>query len=134
MAGPETLPDWGGQGIHPRGNFNAFVQAPLRPLPHDNGWDRTPPVTLNVRQPGERFVPRHEHEWPLAHTQWTKMYRDSATMTLSRRPVAPAGTVAYDALGAGVTFSWTVERETEITGPSPRSCSSRPPRRTPTCS
>jgi hypothetical protein len=140
--------NWGGQGIHPRGNFNAFVQAPARQKwlevhgeSHwalfssgyglalqkrffdyflkglDNGWERTPPVTLNVRHPGERFVLRHEQEWPLARTQWTKLYLDPAAMTLSRRPVAPAGTVAYDALGAGVTFSWTVERETEITGP-----------------
>jgi hypothetical protein len=140
--------NWGGQGIHPRGNFNAFVQAPARQkwlevhgeshwalfssgyglalqkrfFDHflkglDNGWERTPPVTLNVRHPGERFVPRNEQEWPLARTQWTKLYLDPAAMTLSHRPVAPAGTVAYDALGAGVTFSWTVERETEITGP-----------------
>jgi len=29
----------------------------------DNGWDKTPPVTLNVRHPGEKFVLRHEHEW-----------------------------------------------------------------------
>ncbi|HSE93378.1 MAG TPA: CocE/NonD family hydrolase, partial [Methylomirabilota bacterium] len=140
--------NWGGQGIHPRGNFNAFVQAPapqkwlevhgeshwalfsagygldlqkrffdhfLRGL--DNGWDRTPPVTLNVRHPGERFVLRHEQEWPLARTQWTKMHLDPAAMALSRRPVTQAGTVAYDALGAGVTFSWVAEQETEITGP-----------------
>ena len=44
----------------------------------DNGWERTPPVTLNVRHPGERFVLRHEHEWPLGRTAWTKLYLDPA--------------------------------------------------------
>jgi predicted acyl esterase len=140
--------NWGGQGIHPRGNFNGFVQAPAtqkwlevhgeshwalfsagygldlqkRFFDHflkglDNGWERTPRVTLNVRHPGERFVPRHENEWPLARTQWTKFHLDPATLALSRAPVAAAGSVGYDALDVGVTFSLTIDRETEITGP-----------------
>jgi len=139
--------NWGGQGIHPRGNFNGFLQASspqkwlevhgeshwalfssgyglalqkkffdhfLKGL--DNGWDKTPPVTLNVRHPGEKFVLRHEHEWPLARTQWTKFYLDPATRALTGAPGA-RGTVEYDALGQGVTFSMTMDRETEITGP-----------------
>jgi predicted acyl esterase len=140
--------NWGGQGIHPRGNFNAFVEAPSerkwlevhgeshwalfsagyglalqkRFFDHflkgvDNGWEKTPRVTLNVRHPGEKFVLRHENEWPLARTQWTKLYLDPARLALSTTPVAAPGTVEYDALGDGVTFSMTVERETEITGP-----------------
>src|SRR5207247_8252392 len=51
-----------------------------------NGWDKTPPVTLNVRHPGEKFVLRHEHEWPLARTQWTKFYLDPATRALTGAP------------------------------------------------
>src|SRR5215475_8404526 len=118
--------NWGGQGIHPRGNFNGFVQAPARQkwlevhgeshwalfssgygldlqkrfFDHflkglDNGWETTPPVTLNIRHPGERFVLRHENEWPLARTRWTRMYLDASTMTLARQPVARAGQVEY---------------------------------------
>ena len=140
--------NWGGQGIHPRGNFNAFVQAPapqkwlevhgeshwslfssgyglaLQKRFFDyflkgvqNGWDKQPRVQLNIRHPGERFVLRHENEWPLARTRWTKLYLDPATRALSRTPVAQARTVTYDGLGDGVTFSMTVERPTEITGP-----------------
>ncbi|HEY7649342.1 MAG TPA: CocE/NonD family hydrolase, partial [Methylomirabilota bacterium] len=140
--------NWGGQGIHPRGNFNAFVQAPARQkwlevhgeshwalfsagyglglqkrfFDHflkglDNGWDRTPPVTLNVRHPGERFVLRHEQEWPLARTQWTTCYLDPARLALTPTPVAREASVAYPALGDGLTFSMVVDRETEITGP-----------------
>jgi predicted acyl esterase len=143
-----TCANWGGQGIHPRGNFNGFVEAPAkqkwlevhgdshwshfysaygRALQKrffdyflkgiQNGWEKTSPVTLNVRHPGEKFVLRSEKEWPLARTQWTKFYLDPGAMALGRTPVARAGKVEYEGLGNGVTFSMTVERETEITGP-----------------
>ena len=42
----------------------------------DTGWDKQPRVLLQVRHPGEKFVERHESEWPLARTQWTKFYLD----------------------------------------------------------
>ena len=38
------------------------------------GWEQQPPVSLNVRHPGEKFVLRAENEWPLARTQWTKYF------------------------------------------------------------
>jgi uncharacterized protein len=143
-----TCANWGGQGIHPRGNFNGFTETAstqkwlevhgdshwslfssgyglalqkrffdyfLKGI--DNGWERTPRVTLNVRHPGEKFVLRSENEWPLARTQWTKFYLDLVGRTLSRTPRAEASTLAYAALGDGVTFSMTVDRETEIAGP-----------------
>jgi uncharacterized protein len=144
-----TCANWGGQGIHPRGNFNGFIESRSRQkwleahgdshwtlfysgygtelqkrfFDHflkgvDNGWERQPPVQLNVRHPGERFVLRHENEWPLARTEWTKLYLDPTNVALGRTPVAKEGRVEYDAMGAGVTF-WLppLERETEITGP-----------------
>ena len=40
----------------------------------DTGWDKQPPVQLNVRHPGEKFVLRNESEWPLARTKWTKLH------------------------------------------------------------
>ena len=145
-----TCANWGGQGIHPRGNFNGFTDTPgdtpkwlevhgdshwslfssaygldlqKRFFDHylkgvANGWERQPRVQLNVRYPGERFVLRHENEWPLARTQWTKFYLDPANQALSAKPVAQPGQVTFDALGTGVTF-WMppLEKETEITGP-----------------
>jgi predicted acyl esterase len=145
-----TCANWGGQGIHPRGNFNGFTETPgdtpkwleahgdshwsmfstnygldLQKRFFDyflkgmqNGWDRQPRVQLNIRHPGERFVLRHENEWPLARTQWTKFHLDPANNALSAQPVARAGAIEYEALGDGVTF-WMppLERETEITGP-----------------
>jgi predicted acyl esterase len=144
-----TCANWGGQGIHPRGNFNGFTETPSKQkwlevhgdshwslfysayglalqkrfFDHflkgiDNGWDKQPPVQLNIRHPGEKFVLRMEKEWPLARTQWTKFYLDPASMALSPKPVAKEGKVEYEALGKGLTFSMApLEKETEITGP-----------------
>jgi predicted acyl esterase len=141
--------NWGGQGIHPRGNFNGFIEASStqkwleahgdshwslfssgyglslqrRFFDHflkgiDNGWDTTPRVTLNIRHPGEKFVLRHENEWPLARTRWTRFYLDPAALALSPDPVATEAKVTYEALGDGVTFRLPkLDREVEITGP-----------------
>jgi predicted acyl esterase len=63
-------------------------------------------------------VPRHENEWPIARTQWSKFYLDPDSKALSTEPITKEGKVEYDALGDGVTF-WmpTLEEEMEITGP-----------------
>lgn len=140
--------NWAGQGLHSRGNFEAFTQAAstqrwleCHGLEHwthfytdygrelqlrffdyflkgeDNGWDERPPVLLQVRRPGERFEQRHEHEWPLARTRWTRVYLDAADGTLRDGPGEEAS-VAYEAAGEGVTF-WAppAEEEIELTGP-----------------
>ncbi len=144
-----TCANWGGQGIHPRGNFNGFTETPSKQKwlevhgdSHwslfysaygvalqkrffdyflkgmDNGWDKQPPVQLNIRHPGEKFVLRTENEWPLARTRWTKFHLDPGSLTFSPNPVAKAGRVEYEALGKGLTFSMApLEKETEITGP-----------------
>jgi putative CocE/NonD family hydrolase len=83
-----------------------------------NGWDKQPTVLLNVRHPGEKFVPREEHEWPLARTRWTKLYLQPDGKTLSTRIPSDEATVSYEALGDGVTFRMApFERDTELTGP-----------------
>jgi uncharacterized protein len=142
--------NWGGQGLHPRGNFEGYTRAASKqkwlevhggshwaPFYTDygvklqkrffdyflkganNGWDKQPPVTLQVRHPGEKFVERHENEWPLARTQWTQFHLDPDGMRLSPKPSAGEKSVTYDAMGDGVTFSTPpLEKEMEITGPS----------------
>jgi predicted acyl esterase len=140
---------WGGQGLHPRGNFEAFVRAASKEkwleghgLEHwthfytdygrllqkrffdyylkgeDNGWNEQPPVLLQVRHPGERFVERTEQEWPLARTQWTKFYLDAAGEALTTEPPAESSASYAPLTSDGITF-WTppLEQETEITGP-----------------
>ena len=42
----------------------------------DNGVMDEPPVKLAIRKGKDEIEWRHEHEWPLARTQWTKFYFD----------------------------------------------------------
>jgi uncharacterized protein len=141
--------NWGGQGLHPRGNFEGFVRSAseqkwleVHGLEHwtefytdygvalqkkffghflkgeDTGWDGQPKVLLQVRHPGERFVERHENEWPLARTQWTKYHLDAAGLTLAEEPAQQEGSVTYAGFGDGVTFlTAPVQSPTELTGP-----------------
>jgi predicted acyl esterase len=141
--------NWGGQGLHPRGNFEGFVRAASKDkwlevhgIEHwtefytdyglriqkrffghflkgeDTGWSRQPRLTLQVRHPGEKFVERHEDEWPLARTQWTKFHLHAEDHTLASEAQKAAGSVTYGGFSAGVTFlTAPLERETEITGP-----------------
>jgi uncharacterized protein len=143
-----TAANWGGQGLHLRGNIEGFVRAAstrkwlevhgrehwtefytdygvalqTRFFEHflkgiDNGWDREPPVRLWIRHV-DRFVQRHEWEWPLARTQWTKLYLDAADLTLSPEPLRTESTQSYPGLGEGITFLLPPGQEdVEITGP-----------------
>src|SRR3984885_13464822 len=142
--------NWGGQGLHPRGNFEGFVRAAsknkwleVHGLEHwsefytdygvdlqkrffghflkgeDTGWTEQPRVQLQIRHPGEKFVERHEGEWPLARTKWTKFYLDFANGALSTTPPQQTATLDYEALGEGLTFTTPpLEEELELTGPS----------------
>ena len=140
--------NWGGQGLHPRGNFEGFVRAAstqkwleCHGIEHwthfytdygialqkkffghflkgqDTGWDKQPKVQLQVRHK-DKFVERHETEWPLKGTKWTKYFVGPADFSLSTEPQAKPSSVTYKGLGDGVTFlTAPMERDTEITGP-----------------
>ncbi|MEW6124210.1 MAG: CocE/NonD family hydrolase [Pseudomonadota bacterium] len=142
--------NWGGVGLHTRGNFEGYLQAGTTQkwlevhgdthFSHfysnyglalqkkffghflkgeDTGWEKQPPVQLNIRHPGEKFVLRDEQEWPLARTEWTKFYLDPATLTLTTtKPEAGAEALTYAAMGDGVYFTTPpLEEPLEITGP-----------------
>ena len=110
--------NWGGQGLHLRGNFEGFLNAAsgqrwldVHCMKHwleyytaygvelqkqffgfflkgeQNGWRERPPVHICVRSVGPEYMWRHEAEWPLARTTWTRMYLDTAA--LGRRPGRP---------------------------------------------
>jgi uncharacterized protein len=140
--------NWGGQGLHPRGNFEGFTRAASKHkwleahgIEHwthfytdygvhlqkrffahflkgeKNNWDRQPKVQLQVRHV-DRFVERHENEWPIARTQWTKFYLHPAEAALAREAAGDTAKISYDAMGDGVTFvSAPLTAQTEITGP-----------------
>jgi predicted acyl esterase len=142
-----TTANWGGQGLHPRGNFEGFMRAASRDkwleahgLEHwthfytdygvglqkrffghflkgeRTGWQEQPRVQLQVRHV-DRFVERHENEWPIARTKWTALHLDAAG-NLNREPCRANEAVTFDAMGEGVTFiSRPFDNETEITGP-----------------
>ncbi|MDP2238643.1 MAG: CocE/NonD family hydrolase [Burkholderiales bacterium] len=141
--------NWGGQGIHPRGNIEGFVRAASEQKwlevhgrehwtefytdygvnlqkkffghflkSEDTGWKKQPKVLLQVRHPGEKFVERHESEWPLARTQWTRYYLNPGDQSLGPKPATATGAITYEGLGDGVTFlAPPLEKEIEITGP-----------------
>jgi hypothetical protein len=141
--------NWGGQGLHPRGNFEGFVRAAAKQkwleahgIEHwthfytdygrnlqlrffdyflhgkNNGWDRQPPVQLQVRHV-DRFVERAENQWPLERTKWTRFYLDPTDAGLKSKPPGGRGVLRFDAMGDGVTFlTPPLPHQTEITGPS----------------
>jgi hypothetical protein len=140
--------NWGGQGLHPRGNFEGFVRAASKDkwlevhgIEHwthfytdygrelqlrffnkflkgqDQEWDGQSRVQLQVRHV-ERFVERGENEWPLARTQWTRLYLHKDFQLKSGSDPDSSSAVRFEALGEGVTFlSEPLGRQTEITGP-----------------
>ncbi len=85
----------------------------------ENGWDKEPRVWLNLRRPfSKEFELRKENEWPLAGTQWTRLFLDAKAGALDWRAPAAAGSATFAAMGDGIRWqSPPLERETELTGP-----------------
>ena len=126
--------NWGGQGLHLRGNIEGFVRAAskekwleLHGLEHwthfytDYGrllQKRFFDYFLKGIENGwdkeqrvrlqvrhvDKFVERTENEWPIARTRWTKLYLDPIARSLSWTPITTGGTVQFDAMGEGITF------------------------------
>jgi len=141
--------NWGGQGLHPRGNFEGFVQSSSKDkwlevhgIEHwthfytdygldlqkkffghflkgeKTGWEKQPKVQLQIRHPGEKFVERHEENWPIPSTKWTKFYLNPEDNSLSTTAQEKKGSVTYAGFGEGVTFvTPPLEADTEVTGP-----------------
>jgi hypothetical protein len=126
--------NWGGQGLHPRGNFEGFLRAAsphkwleahglehwthfytdygrrlqLRFFDHFlKGIDNGQdrmPPVLLQVRHVDRFVERAEQEWPIARTRWTKLHLDPSAGTLEAQPPARASTGTFEAMGDGITF------------------------------
>ncbi|MCX7199790.1 MAG: CocE/NonD family hydrolase [Proteobacteria bacterium] len=126
--------NWGGQGLHPRGNFEGFLRAAsphkwleahglehwthfytdygrrlqLRFFDHFlKGIDNGQdrmPPVLLQVRHVDRFVERTEQEWPIARTRWTKLHLDPTAGTLEAQPPARASTGTFEAMGDGITF------------------------------
>ena len=127
--------NWGGQGLHARGNFEGFIgAASTQKWLEVHGGSHWAPfytdygVELQKRffdhflkgenngwqdQPKvqlqvrhlDRYVLRYENEWPLARTAWTSLYLDPHALQLSDSAPQFSGTLQYRAMGQGVTFT-----------------------------
>ena len=127
--------NWGGQGLHSRGNFEGFTRAAssqkwleVHGREHWTEFYTDYGVELQNRffarflkgergswdhQPPVRlqvrtlngFVQRDEQEWPLARTRWTKLYLDPRRSSLRSQPLRAAATVAFEAPAGGATFA-----------------------------
>jgi hypothetical protein len=126
--------NWGGQGLHPRGNFEGFVRAASK-----NKWLEAHGIEhwthfytdygreiqkrffdyfLHGKRNGwdeepkvllqvrhlDRFVARGEEEWPLERTKWTKFFLDPASGSMHTSATSQKTSLDFDAMGEGLTF------------------------------
>ena len=78
-------------------------------------WD---PVRLEVREQSYVGTWNAENEWPLARTDYRKLYLDAATQTASWSPVAEESVAAYDPNDeeAAAHFDVRFDEDTDLVG------------------
>ena len=84
----------------------------------ENDWEKTPPVRISIYNPGgEDQLNRSENEFPLARTEYTPLYLDTNSMSLSPEPLKSNSSVRYDTDECGsVVFTIKFDSDNEITG------------------
>ncbi len=84
----------------------------------ESAWPDEPRVQLQVRHPGEKFVPRGEDDWPIPRIDWTKFHFEPKGQILADAPTSNTGAITFAAMGDGLTFlSEPVADDMEICGP-----------------
>jgi predicted acyl esterase len=126
--------NWGGQPLHPRGNFEGFVRAAaeqkwleVHGIEHwthfytDYGRElqlKFFDYFLHGKKNGwdkeppvrlqvrhiDKFVERTEQEWPLKRTKWTTLYLDPVGFGLGSKRTRGPVTCSFEAMGDGLTF------------------------------
>lgn len=129
-----TAANWGGQGLHLRGNFEGYVRAASQHkwleahgLEHWTEFYTDYGVQLQKKffghflkgedtgwdkQPKvqllirhiDKFEQRYEDDWPIPRTQWTKFHLQGQAKTLGQAESRTTDTVSFDAMGDGLTF------------------------------
>jgi uncharacterized protein len=129
-----TAANWGGQGLHLRGNFEGYVRAASKNkwleahglehwtefytaygielqkqffghfLKGENTGWENRPKVQLLVRHLDKFEKRLEDDWPIPRTQWTKFHMDPANMRLTEDTPASSQTISFDATGDGVTF------------------------------
>ncbi|MCK9508492.1 MAG: CocE/NonD family hydrolase [Pigmentiphaga sp.] len=126
--------NWGGQGLHLRGNLEGFMRSASehkyleihglehwthfytdygvglqrrffdRYLKEDASSWQDQPPVLLQIRHIDHFEERAEQAWPIPRTAWTPYYLDAASMGWSSKPAAEAHEKTYDVSGEGLTF------------------------------
>ena len=129
-----TAANWGGQGLHLRGNFEGYVRAASQNkwleghglehwtefytdygvqiqkqffahfLKGENNGWDKRPKVQLQVRHVDKFVERFEQDWPIPRTQWTKLYLAPAGTALQGAPAAETAALAFPAMGDGLTF------------------------------
>ncbi len=83
----------------------------------DNGWDRTPPVRLEVRSSLDKIHEvRGENEWPIARTEYKKYYLTKDNYLQLGKTGNDIGGLSYNGKKGSQDFSVEFAEDTEITG------------------
>lgn len=126
--------NWGGQGLHLRGNSESFMRAAskhkwleMHGLEHWTHFYTDYGIQIQKRffahflkgeangwdqEPPVRLQVRHpqhfeertDSSWPLPQTQWTKMYLSAHDQSLSEQPSAQSARLRFKAMGDGLSF------------------------------
>jgi predicted acyl esterase len=139
--------NWGGLGLHLRGNVLAYEQAASKQkwlelhtdthfasmylgpavelqkrffahfLKGEDNGFEKEPPVLLTIRDPRGFIQRKENEWPLSRTQWTRYALDASDKSITEKSPTAAATAQYDAQG-DVTFRGApFTQDTEFTGP-----------------
>ena len=107
---PDTYSEF---GIH---ELKRFFDRYLKEI--HNGWELTPRVRIEVMDSYDfNFQEnRPEKEFPLARTQYKKLYVDAKNKALSFEPVSKESKISYEGEKGFTTFDIKFNEDTEITG------------------
>jgi len=82
-----------------------------------SGFLDTPPVRLEVRSSlDEIHEVRYEHEWPLARTQYTKLYLSGQSQSLELEKPEQSMEVVYPTKKGKALFEFRFTEDTELSG------------------
>ncbi len=126
--------NWGGPGLHLRGNIEGFMRAGSRQkwldmhigthfesfylpsyiarqkrffahfLKGEDNGWDREPIIRLEIRSPDGASPRFENEWPLVRTQWQRLYLDAGSRMLAEEPSPTPATTSFLALGDGVSF------------------------------
>ena len=112
---------------HRTGKWDAYYSKEVQELTRDfmdcflkgdtsSGFLDTPPVRLEVRSSiDEIHEVRHESEWPLARTEYQRLYLDGAH-TLTTEAPSETAELTYSGKRGELRFHHTFDEDTELSG------------------